>query len=492
MQRCAGILLPISALPAPYGIGTLGRAAYDFIDFLHHAGQRVWQMLPAGPTGYADSPYQSVSAFAGNPYFIDPDLLKNDGLLTDEEIGGGWGINPRAVDYGAVYARRPDILRIACRRVLAREPDALDAFRAENAHWLPDYALFMALKWHYGMRPWMKWPNRALVNRAPDALARYRKRLSEDILFFETVQMLFFRQWDALKRYAGARNIRLMGDVPIYTAMDSADVWAHPENYQLDSRGRPTGVAGVPPDYFSRDGQLWGNPLYNWAHMRHSGYSWWIQRLKCAARLYDILRIDHFRGFAGYWRVPYGHRTARDGRWVKGPGLDFTSAVFSQVPELEIVAEDLGVLTPAVRTLLEKTGLPGMKVLEFAFSGKNNPYLPHLYSENCICYTGTHDNPPVRGWALDEPDCAQKARRYCGADDTQPLSQVLIAAGLGSRAKLFIAQMQDWLDLGADCRMNTPGTTEGNWTWRLLPGEADDALAGRIFRLTDAAGRVSS
>ena len=262
MRPCAGILLPVSALPAPYGIGTLGQAAYDFIDFLREAGQQVWQMLPTGPTGYADSPYQSVSAFAGNPYFIDLDQLKTDGLLTASEIGGGWGENPRAVDYGAVYARRLKVLRLACSRALQRDPAALDWFRAQNMHWLPDYALFMALKRHYGMRPWTKWPNRALAARTPAALEKYRAHLKADVLFFETVQMLFFQQWDALKRYAGENGVRLMGDVPIYTSMDSADVWAHPDNFQLDSRGRPTGVAGVPPDYFSADGQLWGNPLY--------------------------------------------------------------------------------------------------------------------------------------------------------------------------------------------------------------------------------------
>lgn len=491
MRPCAGILLPVSALPAPYGIGTLGQAAYDFIDFLREAGQQVWQMLPTGPTGYADSPYQSVSAFAGNPYFIDLDQLKTDGLLTASEIGGGWGENPRAVDYGAVYARRLKVLRLACSRALQRDPAALDWFRAQNMHWLPDYALFMALKRHYGMRPWTKWPNRALAARTPAALEKYRAHLKADVLFFETVQMLFFQQWDALKRYAGENGVRLMGDVPIYTSMDSADVWAHPDNFQLDSRGRPTGVAGVPPDYFSADGQLWGNPLYNWMQMRKDGYTWWIQRLQNAARQYDIVRIDHFRGFVSYWRVPYGRKTARDGRWVRGPGLDFLHAVRAAVPQLDIVAEDLGVLTPAVYTLLEKSGLPGMKVLEFAFSGTDNAYLPHHYKENCVCYTGTHDNLPIRGWAQAEPLCARRARAYCGADDAQPISQVLIQAGLQSRARLFIAQMQDWLDLGADCRMNTPGTVDGNWTWRLLPGEASGACARQIRALTAASGRLS-
>ena len=493
MQRCAGILLPLFSLPAPGGIGTLGQSAYEWIDFLHAAGQRVWQLLPAGPTGYADSPYQAVSAFAGNPYLVDLAFLQQAGLLTAAEAAAGYGADTRRVDYGALYARRLDALRPACARLQAQQPAELAAFRAEHAAWLPDYALFMALKRHYGMRPWPRWPNRALRQRESTALDRARRRLRDEILFFETVQFFFFRQWDALKRYAGEKGVLLMGDAPIYTAMDSADVWAAPENYQLDGSGRPTGVAGVPPDYFSADGQLWGNPLYDWAAMRKDGYSWWGSRLRHAAKMYDILRIDHFRGFVSYWRVPYGQKTARGGRWVRGPGLAFVTAMQAQAPGLSIVAEDLGVLTPAVYKMLEKSGLPGMKVLEFAFSGGNNPYLPHLYGENCVCYTGTHDNPPVRGWAEAEPDCAARARAYCGAAADMPLSRALIQAGMQSRARLFIAQMQDWLDMDSAGRINTPGTAAGgNWTWRLLPGEANSALARQIRAATAAAGRCSS
>ena len=356
MDRASGILLPISALPSPYGIGTLGKAAYAFADFLHAAGQKYWQLLPLGPTSYGDSPYQSFSTFAGNPYFIDLDLLAEEGLLDKEDLAAAdWGNDPRYVDYGKIYEVRFDVLRRAFLRGRERDREAVERFQAENP-WLKNYALYMAVKAHFGMKSWLEWPDEAIRVRAPEAVARYEKELAEDVAFYTYLQYLFFKQWGELREYIHSLGIRIIGDLPIYVAMDSADVWAEPEFFQLGEGNIPTEVSGVPPDYFSADGQLWGNPLYDYDRMRQDGFGWWIRRVEGASRLFDVIRIDHFRGLESYWAVPYGAETAREGRWRKGPGMDLVGVLTQWFHGLDIIAEDLGFLTPEVHQLLREIG----------------------------------------------------------------------------------------------------------------------------------------
>ena len=493
MERCAGVLLPISALPSPYGIGTFGRAAYEFADFLRSAGQKCWQLLPLGPTSYGDSPYQSFSTFAGNPYFIDLDELTADGLLTKKEIEAcDWGDDPRHVDYALIYQNRFKILAKAKERGWKRDAAAVEEFAAKNADWLPDYALFMALKRHFGMKSWLEWPEEDIRLRKASAVRHWREKLREDIELFTYIQYLFFRQWEKLKTYINGLGIRIVGDLPIYVAMDSADVWAEPEKFQLDARGFPVEVSGVPPDYFSEDGQLWGNPLYDYDRMHKEGFGWWIRRVGGAEKLYDVIRIDHFRGFASYWAVPYGEKTAKKGRWVKGPGMSLVGVLTSWFNELEFIAEDLGVVTEDVVQLLEESKLPGMKVLEFAFDSKEESnYLPHAYPENFVCYTGTHDNAPLALWREDaKPEDLAYAGRYLGLNETEGFNRGVIRGGMSSVARLFVAQMQDYLDLGEGCRMNTPSTVGGNWAWRLLSGEADEGLAQDMYEMARIYGRL--
>ncbi len=493
MNRSSGILLPISSLPSPYGIGTFGQAAYAFADFLRAAGQSHWQLLPLGPTSYGDSPYQSFSAFAGNPYFIDPDTLVEEGLLTHAEVAAhDWGSDARQVDYGKLYTGRFALLEKAKARGWRRDRAAVEAFAAENGRWLREYTLFMALKRYFGMRAWMDWPDEGARLHDPAALAHYRRELAADVELFTYIQFLFYRQWGALKTYINGLGIRIIGDVPIYVALDSADVWSEPDKFRLDSRNVPTAVAGVPPDYFSADGQLWGNPLYNYDAMRQDGYEWWIRRIGGAAKLYDVIRIDHFRGFESYWAVPYGEKTAKKGRWVKGPGMDLVGVLTSWFHDIEFIAEDLGEPTPAVTALLERSGLPGMKVLEFAFDPQEpSSYLPHCYGENCVCYTGTHDNAPLALWRTQAPkEELAFAEKYLGLNEREGFNRGIIRGGMGSVARLFVAQMQDWLELGAGHRTNTPGTAAGNWQWRLLPGETDKKLARDIREMTRLYGRL--
>ena len=495
MRRSCGVLLPISALPSPYGIGTLGKAAYDFVDFLTEAGQSWWQLLPVGPTSYGDSPYQSFSTYAGNPYFVDLDLLVRDGLLKKEEIEArDWGRDPSRVDYAAIYRSRFQLLQIAVDRGWERDADKVKAFSEKNAGWLPDYALFMALKRHFDMRAWTQWEDEDIRLRRPAAVERYQRELSEDIRLFTYIQYLFFRQWEALRTYAHKKGIGMIGDLPIYVAMDSADVWAEPDSFQLDERNIPKEVAGVPPDYFSEDGQLWGNPLYNWDAMKADGYGWWIRRVDGASRLYDILRIDHFRGLESYWAVPYGEPTAKNGRWIKGPGMNLVGVLKGWFSSLQFIAEDLGYLTPEVRQFLQDSGFPGMKVLEFAFDSREpSDYLPHTYTPNCVCYVGTHDNAPVMAWKDEaDPDDVALAVRYLGLNQEEGFHWGMIRGGQSSVADLFIAQMQDYLGLGADSRMNTPGLLGGNWQWRLMPEQLDAMLAKRMAEIAWIYGRSPS
>ena len=493
MKRSSGILMPISSLPSPHGIGTLGAEARKFVDFLADAGQSWWQILPVGPTSYGDSPYQSFSAYAGNPYLIDLDLLCEDGLLTPAEVNAvSWGTDPARVDYSAIYNGRFPLLHLAMERGWERDADKVKAFSEENDAWLPDYALFMALKRHFGMNAWTEWPDEDIRLRRPEAVARYREELADDIRLFTYIQYLFFRQWEALRAYAHEKGIGIIGDLPIYVAMDSADVWADPRAFQLDERNVPAEVAGVPPDYFTADGQLWGNPLYDWDAMKADGYTWWIRRIAGASRLYDILRIDHFRGLESYWAVPYGETTAKVGRWVKGPGMDLMNVLTEKFPNIQFIAEDLGYLTPEVRQLLEDSGLPGMKVLQFAFDSREAAnYLPHTYPRHCVCYAGTHDNSTLMGWKDEAaPADIAMAREYLGLhDEEEGFNWGVLRGGQSSVADLFIAQMQDYLGLGSEARMNTPGILGGNWQWRMLPGQITDELTARIARMTSLYGR---
>lgn len=481
LNRAAGVLLSVSSLPAPYGIGTLGRCAYDFVDFLVESGQNYWQMLPVGPISYGDSPYQSFSTFAGNPYYIDLDMLQTDGLLTSEEVQAhSWGDDPERVDYGAIYRARYALLERAFDRGWSRERQAVEEFACRQP-WLDGYARFMALKRRYDMKPWTQWP----AGEVP------AEELERDVQFFTYLQFLFDRQWTALKQYANEKGISIIGDLPIYVAMDSADVWTNPERFLLDRDNVPVDVSGVPPDGFTDAGQLWGNPLYRWDAMKRDGYAWWESRLRGALERFDGIRLDHFRGLESYWAVPYGDETAAGGRWEPGPGEDFIKMVHEKFPGALIIAEDLGYVTKEVKELLECSGYPGMKVLEFAFDSREaGDYLPHCYPENCVCYTGTHDNTTVLGW-LEEagPEDMEMARRYLGLNREEGYNWGFLRGGMGSKARLFVAQMQDYLDLGGAARMNTPGTLGGNWQWRMKPGAASPELARRLREFTRLFGR---
>jgi len=489
MERSAGILLPIFSLPSPGGIGSLGREAFAFVDFLHRAGQTWWQVLPVGPAGPGNSPYSSTSTFAGNPLFVDPELLREEGLVTEYDLALVRTPAEGPIDYQRVGRDRAVLLRKAYRAGSVRDADAVQAFGQANP-WAETCALYQALKDRFEGKAWPDWPDEPLRRRDPAALERARRELADEVNYHLYVQFLFDRQWTALKTYANGLGVKIMGDLPIYVSMDSADVWAEREFFQLDDAGSPTAVAGVPPDYFSADGQLWGNPLYDWEAMRRSGYGWWIRRVDGAARRFDAIRIDHFRAFESYWAVPAGAETAREGKWVKGPGMDLLKVLTGWFPKTVFIAEDLGLLTPAVHELLEASKLPGMKVLEFAFSGPDNAYLPHNCVPGCVCYTGTHDNDTAAGW-YDHAGAAERAfaEAYLGAQGREAVRLGLLRAGQSSVAELFVAQLQDYLGLGSEGRINTPGVAEGNWRWRLGPGRLTGALADAIREETWRYGR---
>ena len=492
MERSSGILLPISSLPSPYGIGTFGKAAYDFADFLKACGQKFWQVLPLGPTSYGDSPYQSFSTYAGNPYFIDLDMLIEEGLLTEEEVTAeNWGSNPRYVDYGQVYSSRFKVLKLAKERGYDKAKAEIEDFKNQNP-WLENYALFMALKNHFDQASWLQWDEDIRLRR-PEALDRYRGELSEDIELYVYIQYLFFKQWTKLKKYINDLGIQIIGDLPIYVALDSADVWSEPHFFKLDEKNYPVEVSGVPPDYFSEDGQLWGNPIYDWQAMKNDGYGWWIRRIDGAGKLYDMIRIDHFRGFDEYWAVPAGEKTAKNGQWKKGPGMELVGLLSNWFPNIKFIAEDLGAPSPTVVQLLKDSGWPGMKVLSFAFdSGEPNDYQPHTYSPNCICYSGTHDNASIMEWYEDalEKD-RDYACKYLGIGEEEGFNWGIIRGGMSSVANLFVAQLQDYLGLGKYNRINTPGTDSGNWQWRTLSEELTEELAQKIHDMTVMYGRTS-
>ena len=490
MERSAGILLHPTSLPGPYGIGSLGTNARQWIDRIAAAGVRWWQILPLGPTGYGHSPYQCYSAFAGNALLIDPDELAQTGLLETDELPAPVA-QTGAVDYDAVQRQQTVLLKKAFSRF--RPHEAYKRFCDAHTDWLDDYALFMALHSYFNDRDWSDWPE-GIRLRDPEAIARYTSLLEDEIAYHRFVQYSFYRQWSALKTYAAKLGVGIIGDLPIYVAMNSADVWAHPEYFQLDDALAPLCVAGVPPDYFSATGQRWGNPLFDWKALEAEGFAWWIARMKASLELYDIVRIDHFRGFESYWSIPASEETAINGMWVKGPGRKlfdaFTKALGTQLP---IIAEDLGIITPEVEALRDAYGLPGMKVLQFAFGGDaSNPYLPHNHIPNCVVYTGTHDNDTTNGWFYAQPPeekTRAHAMRYlhCGWD---AFHKSLNRTALASTAALAILPLQDLLGLGSDARMNTPGTTQGNWKWRVTRQQLDDAPWEELEALCELYGRT--
>lgn len=519
MDRGSGIILAVSSLPSKYGIGTFGKAAYRFADFLHEAKQQYWQMLPLGPVSWGNSPYQSPSSFAGNPYYIDLELLMEEGLLKEEDVRSAETEgNPRLVDYGKLYKTRTAILEIAKKRGYARALPEIEAFAADNA-WVFDYALFMACKKKFGMKSLVEWTDEGLKRRKSDVLEKYKAELAEDIELFIYIQYLFYKQWNELKDYIHSKDIKIIGDLPIYVSQDSADVWCEPENFQIDENLEPRKIAGVPPDAFSETGQLWGNPLYDWDYQKKTGFGWWIRRIAGREKLYDVIRIDHFRGLDEYWAVPKDEKTAKNGTWEKGPGEALTTVLNNWFPNLEFIAEDLGVPSCGLKELMKKSGWPGMRVLEFAFDSENSEYLPHNYEKNCICYTGTHDNAPLMQWIeeMQMKETAEKesiavgckdalaeempvkgfsdVKKYFNLTEEEGYNIGIIRGGMSSTANVFMAQMQDWLGLGKGNRMNEPARAEGCWEWRLLEDEISEEngskLAKKIAEMTKRYGRCS-
>ncbi len=495
MKRSAGILLPISALPSEYGIGCFDESACRFAEFLHDAGQTYWQILPLSPTGFGDSPYQSCSVFAGNPYFISLPSLIEEGLLTQAECGEcDFGDTPQKINYEKLSRHRPELLRRAYERSCIQDNAAFRKFCDENS-WLSDFSLFMAIKSHFGGIPWNEW-DEDIRRRTPQALERYRDMLSQEIGFHQFLQYHFHAQWKKLRAYANARSIRIIGDIPIYTAYDSADVWTQPELFQLDENGSPTSVAGCPPDGFAADGQLWGNPLYNWENHEASGFSWWLERLSHCFSLYDTVRIDHFRGFDEYYAIPFGETTARNGSWQKAPGSSLFRAVNAALGRRDVIAEDLGFVTDSVRKLVRECRFPGMKVLQFGFDSRDasgSEHLPHRYPENCVVYSGTHDNQTLAAWVAEiSPEDRHFLRDYLCDHHTpdEKLYLPLLALLLRSAGERCIIPMQDWLGLGGEARMNTPSTLGGNWQWRLRREELNEELCRRICRMTELCGRT--
>ena len=485
-KRESGILLGISSLPGKYGIGDFGKEAYSFVDFLEKSNQKNWQILPLGPTGFGDSPYQSFSAFAGNPYFIDLDELVSLGYITKEELRVAGFVENNRVDYSILYNEKYKLLRRAYQNSKETLKDALDDFSLEHSWWLREFSVFMAIKDSHGGKSWSEWDARLKRINSPE-VTRFEEEETDRIRFWVFTQYFFLKQWLKLKKYANSKGIKIIGDLPIYVAEDSSDLWANPEYFKLDEELKPKTVAGVPPDYFTAKGQLWGNPIYDWEALEASGYDFWIKRIKQSILLFDTIRIDHFRGFEAYWEVPYGAEDAVNGKWIKGPGMKLFRRIEQVFGKVDIIAEDLGFQTDEVVELIRDTGFPGMKILQFAFDPEgDNDYLPHNHDRNCIIYTGTHDNKTVRDWIETAPAASREyAIEYLKLDDVEEgYSWGLIRGAWGTNAYLAIAQMQDFLDLGVEGRMNEPATLGQNWTWRVLKEQLSDKLAERISRLT--------
>ncbi len=491
-MRQSGILMPVSSLPGRFGIGTFGKEAYAFVDFLKKSGQSLWQVLPLGPTSYGDSPYQSFSTFAGNPYFIDFDLLERQGFLQSEDYEKiVWGEDPLRVDYKRLFDHRKKVFSKLFDRFQKQPPADFDLFCRENESWLADYALFMALKDHFKGATFLKWEP-GIRRREPAALQKWREQLKTQTQLYQMLQYFFFKQWRALKNYANDNGVRIIGDIPIYVAADSADVWSDPQQFLLDENLKPTVVAGCPPDAFSKTGQLWGNPVYNWDYMKKQKYRWWETRLRFALQVYDIVRIDHFRGFESFYCIKNGARTAKNGRWEKGPGMDLFSHLKRKIPHLPLIAEDLGFLTPAVKQLLKDSSFPGMKVLQFAFdSREDSDYLPHNYTRNCVVYTGTHDNDTTCGWfATADPKDVAFCKNYLRLNKREGYHWGMIKAAFASVADTAIIPMQDILGLSSSARMNIPSTVGGNWEWRCDKAAFSPALAKKLFGITDLYKRL--
>jgi len=500
-MRTSGVLLSVTSLPSKYGIGCFDKAAYDFVDWLEKAGQTYWQILPLGATSHAgafDSPYQAYSAFAGNPYFISLDALVEEGVLTSaecEEID--FGSDPQHVDYQALFEKRLPLLRKAYERSNIYLNADYQAFCKENFWWLDDYALFMAVKEFFGGASWTQWPNDIRMHYG-FALDYYRQKLYFDVEFQKYLQFKFYEQWSKLKKYANDKNIQIVGDMPIYVSPDGSDIWAQPEMFQLDENNMPTQIAGCPPDSFSADGQVWGNPLYRWDYHKATGYHWWVTRMWYSYKLYDVVRIDHFRGFDEYFAIPATSDSAKDGHWEKGPGMDLFHTLRNRLGKRGVIAEDLGLLTDGVRRLVRDSGFPNMKVLQFAFDradiGGGNDYLPHNYNNNCVVYTGTHDNETISGWFLGlSKEDKEFVRDYLWDHDTANkwMYKRLVATAMGSAADMCVIPVQDWLGLDNDSRMNVPGTVNVNWSWRLTPGQVTDALAEEVLIITKRYGRAN-
>ena len=490
MKRRSGVLLPISSLPSEYGIGCFSKEAYEFVDFLEKADQSLWQILPLGPTGYGDSPYQSFSTFAGNPYFIDLQELIKEGWLTKEDCKADYGTSQQYVDYDKMYKARFKVLRRAFDKSNIGKKEDFKAFCKKNSFWLDDYALYMAVKNSFGGNGWNTW-DEDIKLRKPKAMKAYREKYADDILFYQFQQYLFDRQWKALKKYANEKGVEIVGDIPIYVAFDSADTWANPELFQLDKDGTPKAVAGCPPDAFSATGQLWGNPLYNWPYHEKTGFEWWMKRLGYCFDMYDVVRIDHFRGFDEYYSIPYGDPTAEFGHWEKGPGFSLFKRMKEVLGNRDVIAEDLGFLTPSVVKLVKKTGYPGMKILLFAFDHREpSNYLPQYYDRNSVVYTGTHDNDTVVGWikSASRKDVAF-AREYTGVKRNKELPAALVRAALASVSDTCIIPIQDYLEVDNSARINLPSTLGDNWKWRMKKGQLTDDLAKRMSRLTWMYGR---
>lgn len=490
-MRSSGILMHITSLPGSYGVGTMGKQAFAFVDFLKKSGQSYWQILPLSPTGYGDSPYQSCSTFAGNHYLIDLDLLIEEGLLEKADVENiDWCWKDTKADFGRLYNNRLNVLRKAYARF--QGGNEFELFCEDNESWLPDFTLFMALKAKYQGKPWYNWEE-GLKMRQSAAMAAVREELADELRFYSFVQYLFFKQWNALHTYAAENGISIIGDVPIYVPHDSVEVWSAPEMFQLDETLTPKVIAGCPPDAFSAEGQLWGNPIYDWEKMKADGFAWWIRRLAAAGEMYDVVRMDHFRGLEAYWSVPYGDANAKGGKWVKGPDMAFIEAIQKGLPELTMIAEDLGFLTQEVLDLRDNSGFPGMKVLEFAFDSREpSDYLPHTYTRNTVCYTGTHDNMTMRQWfETSSEEAVAYATEYMALTEAEGLVLGTIRTAMASVSDMCIIQLPDWLNLGGEARMNFPGTlSDCNWTWRAEEGMICDKLAEQILKMTTLYGRL--
>ena len=489
-KRSSGVLAHVTSLPSPHGVGTMGKTARDFVDFLAAAHQTYWQVLPLGHTGFGDSPYQCFSAAAGNPYLIDMDLLVEDGLLTADEVRqGDFDASPDTADFEQLADTRWPLFRKAYSRVTPEMREEIAAFTEKNSEWLPDYALFMALKEEkYHHMPVYMWPDKDVRDRKPAALEKVTEELRDEVDFRIFLQYIFFKQWTALREYANEKGIQIIGDIPIYVSADSSDVWTHPKLFKLKPDRSPKLVAGVPPDYYSATGQLWGNPVYNWAAHKAENYAWWIWRMKSNMALFDVVRLDHFRGFAAYWEVGADEETAINGKWRKGPGMELFNAIKNDLGDVNIIAEDLGDIFDSVKELLRDTGFPGMRVLQFGFNPDNtdNDHLPHNYPKNCCAYTGTHDNSTIMQWYREaDPKSRAMARRYVKPRLFERFSAACVRVVYASPANLAIIPMQDILGLGANARMNVPSTVGGNWKWRMLPGRLTASRAEKLRSLAD-------